>query len=230
MKVYQVRLKVYLLRDIGLYEIQECIAALIDKGFKTDEKLLAFHENNQYKNYCFDLLYPANKSQTYHKGSIYTTTIRTVDESLAKYFSEVCINQFTEDMKGLTAEIRIIPKRFITTLYTLTPVILKNDNGYWRKNMSLAGFEERLKVNLIKKWNNYSGEKLDENFELYTLLEFLNEKPIKMPYKGITLLGDKIRLQVADNDTAQNLAYFSLGTGICEMNSRGAGFVNYRWM
>ena len=95
--------------------------------------------------------------------------------------------------------------------------------------MTLESFEERIKVNLIKKWNVLYGEKLREDFELYTLLEFMNEGPIVMKYKNIRLLGDKIRLQIADNETAQKLAYLSLGTGLAEMNGRGAGFVNYRW-
>ena len=62
------------------------------------------------------------------------------------------------------------------------------------------------------------------------MLEFLNEGPIVMEYKNVKLLGDKVRLQIADNDSAQKLAYMSLGTGLLEMNSRGAGFVNYRWL
>ena len=96
--------------------------------------------------------------------------------------------------------------------------------------MSLQAFEERLKVNLIKKWNQAQGDKLAEDFQLYTMLEFLNEAPIPMEYKNIKLLGDKIRLQIADNETAQKVAYMALGTGLLEMNSRGAGFVNYRWL
>ena len=62
------------------------------------------------------------------------------------------------------------------------------------------------------------------------MLEFLNQGPIVMEYKNVKLLGDKVRLQIADNDSAQKLAYMSLGTGLLEMNSRGAGFVNYRWL
>lgn len=96
--------------------------------------------------------------------------------------------------------------------------------------MSLAEYEKRLKNNLVKKWNCFENDKIKEDFQLYTLLEFLNDKPIGMEYKNICLLGDKLRLQVSDNVAAQNLAYMSLGTGILEMNSRGYGFVNYRWL
>ena len=88
----------------------------------------------------------------------------------------------------------------------------------------------RLKSNLIKKWGQYQNEQMDEDFQFHTRIEFLNKCPVSVAYKGVRLLGDKICLHIADNKRAQELAYMSLGTGICEMNSRGFGFVNYRWL
>lgn len=230
MQVYQIRIKLYMLTDISLNRIQTKLTAFIDKGFQTKKELSQLHEENKFKNYCYDLPYPVEKDKIYKKGKIYTVTIRTIDSELAKYFQEECVNTYTDEMKGLTSEIRIIPKKIIDSLYTLTPVILKNDRGYWRKHMRLEEFEEQLKVNLIKKWNTFTGEKLPEDFQLYTFLEFLNETPIPMEYKNVKLLGDKIRLQISDNETAQKLAYMALGTGLLSMNSRGAGYVNYRWL
>ncbi|MGF0031519.1 CRISPR-associated endoribonuclease Cas6 [Bariatricus sp. SGI.154] len=230
MQVYQIRIKLYMLTDVALNRIQSNLTAFIDKGFLENEELLQMHEENRFKNYCYDLPYPIEKDKIYKKGKIYTVTIRTIDPKLAKYFQEVCVNSYTDEVKGLTSEIRIIPKKVIDSLYTLTPVILKDDKGYWRKHMQLAEFENQLKANLIKKWNAFTGEKLSEDFCLYTLLEFLNETPVPMEYKSIKLLGDKIRLQIADNETAQKIAYMALGTGLLSMNSRGAGYVNYRWL
>lgn len=230
MQVYQIRMKIFMLCDVPAVHMNGKITAFLDKGFATDTALLEFHEKNEFKFYCFDLPYPIEPDGLYKKGKIYTITIRTIRKSLANYFYEVCVNQFTNEMKGLTAEIRILPKKIIETLYTLTPAILKTDSGYWRSSMKLQEFEERLKVNLIKKWNFYHEDKLDENFELYTTLEFTNSVPVAFQYKGITLLGDKIRLHIADNERAQNLAYMALGTGVLEVNSRGAGYVNYRWL
>ena len=84
MRVYQIRMQIFLLEDIAINKIQEKITAFIDSGFKTDEKWLNFHEQNSYKNYCYDQLYPVEKDQVYKKGKIYTLTIRTVDLELAK--------------------------------------------------------------------------------------------------------------------------------------------------
>lgn len=230
MRVFQIRIKLYMLKDIKAEKIQTKVTAFMDKSFAEKEELLRMHEKNTFKYYCMDLPYPLEQDKVYKKGKIYTVTVRTLDERLAKYFYEVCVNGFTEEIKGLTAEIRILPQKIIETLYTLTPVILKDNDGYWRTHMAVKDFEERLKINLIKKWNTFTGEKLSEDFQFYTMLEFLNEAPIVMEYKNIKLLGDKIRLQIADNETAQKLAYLSLAAGIGEMNSRGAGFVNYRWL
>lgn len=230
MRVFQIRIKLYMLKDIKAEKIQTKVTAFMDKSFAENEELLRMHEKNTFKYYNMDLPYPLEQDKVYKKGKIYTVTVRTLDERLAKYFYEVCVNGFTEEIKGLTAEIRILPQKIIETLYTLTPVILKDNDGYWRTHMAVKDFEERLKINLIKKWNTFTGEKLSEDFQFYTMLEFLNEAPIVMEYKNIKLLGDKIRLQIADNETAQKLAYLSLAAGIGEMNSRGAGFVNYRWV
>lgn len=146
MKVYQIRIKLYLLQDITVNQMQTKLTAFIDKGFACDEQLLQIHRESKYKGYCYDLPYAIERDKMYKKGKVYTVTIRTISTKLAKYFSEICVNQYTKEIKGLTAEVRIIPKKTIETLYTLTPVILKDENGYWKKCMSLEKFEERLKT------------------------------------------------------------------------------------
>ena len=85
-------------------------------------------------------------------------------------------------------------------------------------------------MNLLKKWRQFYGEKLPEDFELFMGIEFLNKVPIKVEYKNIHLLGDKLRLYIAGNETAQNLAQMAIGVGMGEMNSRGSGFCNYHWL
>ena len=230
MKVYQIRMQIFLLQDVSSNRIQEKITAFIDAGFSRSEKLITFHEENKYKNYCYDLPFPLEADKIYKKGKIYTLTIRTIDMELAKYFKNVCVNNYTTEIKGLIADIKILPKKMLETVYTLTPLIVKTHEGYWRAVMDLSEWEERVKVNLIKKWNRFNNEKIDEDFDLYTSIEFKNKIPVAVTYKNVKLLGDKIQLTVADNERAQNLMYMALGTGIGEMNSRGLGFLGYRWL
>lgn len=228
--VYIIKIKIYVMIDTPLEEIRGTVTAFLDNGLAGDYQFAQFHQDNRYKYYCYDSLYPIENDKIYKKDRIYTLTIRTLDASLAKYFSNYVVNTYTDKIKGLTAQVGILPKKHIDVMYTLTPAILKCDSGYWKDEMTIEQYAERMKVNLIKKWNAFHGEKIQENFELFTGVEFLSKCPIASKYKGIKLLGDKIRMHIADNEMAQNLAYLALGTGVLEMNSRGFGFVNYRWL
>lgn len=230
MNVFQIKLKIFTLKDISLEDSQIIISAFIDSGLTKDSKLMEFHESNKFKGYCFDAPYPLEEDKVYKKDRIYTLTIRTIEKELAEFFANKLVNEFNDNIKGLTSEIRILPKKHIEKLYSITPAVMKNDAGYWKNQIKLDEFETRLKANLIKKYNSITNSKIDENFQLYSTIEFKNRKPISTKYKNIKLLGDKISLNIAENESAQKLAYMSLGTGIFEMNARGYGFVNYRWL
>ncbi|WP_343339126.1 hypothetical protein TPELB_14820 [Terrisporobacter petrolearius] len=230
MKVYEIRTKVFTMKPLPSDSAQGQICKIIDSVLSKDEKWLAFHKKNQFKNYCFDSLYPIPRDKIYKAGGIYTFTVRTINEKLAKYFQKMLSNEYNNTIKCLTTEMRIIPKKFIETIYSITPVIIKDESGYWKQNLSLKDFERRLMENLIKKYNHINGTKIDENVELYTSLEFKNKKPCSINIKDIKLLGDKIALNISNDKMSQDLAYMALGTGILEINSRGAGFVNFKWM
>lgn len=230
MEVLEVKLNVFMLRDIKSDEIQEKLIELIDKSFLKNQKFKDFHEENTFKNYCFDLPYPIEKDKIYHKNKVYTIRIRTINSELAKHFSNVLVNEYTKDIKSLNADIRIIPKRHIQKIYTLTPAVVKSDNGYWKGNLTLNEFENRLFINLIKKYKQATGIDISEDFLLYKKIEFINKKPIAIKYKNITLLGDKLSLEIEDSKEAQELAYMSIGTGLLENNARGSGFLNYRYL
>lgn len=233
MDVFQLKVKVFLLEDIQLKDLQTKITTFIDQAFLSDKTMAKLHQENRFKLYSYDRLYPLEASRIYNNGKIYTFTIRTINYDLHQYFCGHLPQTYTNEMKGLVGTSDIIPMHLIDTIYTLTPAIQKNEFGYWRTGgQSLDDYGNRLKINLIKKYNSFykAGEQLDEDFSLYNRIDFLNKQPIPVNYKNISLLGDKIRLHITDHPTAQLLAHMSIGTGICEMNSRGNGFVNYQWI
>ena len=230
MKVWELVLKVYLKKDIPMEESQIEISKIIDSCLAKDVDLLNFHNNNQYKNYTFSSFYPIEKNKLYLAGKMYTVTLRTVDERLVDYFQEKLENETNDTLKALSMKIKTVPKKYIERIYSITSVVAKFDNGYWRTNESLDIFEKRLKENLIKKYNYFTNGRINEDFDLFTFIRFDNQKPIATKYKDIKMLGDKITLNIAENKLAQELAYFSLGTGLLEMNSRGYGYVNYKWL
>lgn len=230
MLVYEIRLKVFILKDILISEVQSVLSNFIDTALAKNVELLKMHNENKFKGYCFDGFYPVEKDKVYKEGKIYTVTLRTINKNIAEFFNGRLVNEYNSYIKSLTCEIRIIPKKHIDKIYSITPVILKNDEGYWKNVISLNDFERRLKENLIKKYNSINDEKIDENFQFYTTIEFKNKKPIPNEYKGIKLLGDKISLNICENNDAQKLAYLCLGMGLGEMNPRGYGYCNYRWL
>lgn len=191
MKVYEISLLIFLLKDIKSVDSFSAISSFIDSGMAKIPELLEFHNENKYKNYCFNSFYPIEKDKVYKQGNIYTIQIRTIEKNLADFFNTNLVNHYNESIKGLTSEIKIIPKRYIEKLYSITPVILKSEDGYWKGKFTLSDFEKRLKENIIKKYNSELNTKIDEDFQLYTSIEFINKKPIAFNYKGKKYLAIK---------------------------------------
>lgn len=228
-KIYELKLKVFTLKNIDTKNALEKISELIDKSLSKDLGFLNFHKENKFKNYCFNSLYKLEEDKIYKEGNIYSIIIRTVDRELSEYFKENLVNEHTQYLKALTLESKIVTKKHIEKVYSITPIVIKTEKGYWREEISIQEYETRIRENLIKKYNTYFNTKLDENFELFNMVEFNNKKPIATQYKNISLLGDKLTFYIADNEIAQNLAYFSLGVALGEVNARGFGFVNCKY-
>ena len=231
MKVYEYKVKIRLKQDLEYCQLAEKTSYFIDSALTKDNEFLTYHTSRQYKGYVHDLLYPIEETGIYKKDEAYSMRIRLVEDKLAQYLLGKLSFHETKEFQGTGGEIRIIPKRVIQRIYSITPAILKNPRqGYWKGHMSLEEFEKRLKENLIKKYKFFLENDIEESLPLYDLIEFKNKVPVKMPYKNITLLGDKIVLEIASNKQAQELAYLALGVGLLENNSRGFGFVNFKYM
>lgn len=230
MKVFQIVAKVFLLEQIKQQDALNVIASYLDSAMVSDSEWRNLHMENCYKDYCYSAFSPVEKDGVYKGDQLYSFKLRTVDERLAEFFLNRLPRIDTPVLKGLVCDVQIIPRRHITELYSLTPVIVKgSQNHYWRDELSFEEFENRLKINLIKKYQRLTGEKMNEEFELHTLIEFVNRKPIAVPYKNVKLLADKVQMQISDHTQAQDLAYMSLGTGLAEMNARGMGYVNFHF-
>ena len=229
MLVYELRLKLMLKKNIPYYESSEKIGQLINQTLCKDDVFLEFHEHlKDYKFYVYDNLYPFEKDGIYKASEIYSVRLRTVKQELAEYFLENIRGEKTSHMYCLKSEIKVIPKQHISKIYSLTPAVMKNyPEGYWRENFTVKQFKKRLADNLIKKYQKVTGKSVKEDFDFYNALRFKNNKPVKVCYKDIVLLGDKMEIVVANNKGAQELFYMALGTGLLENNSNGCGFVNF---
>ncbi|MGL5434442.1 MAG: CRISPR-associated endoribonuclease Cas6 [Lachnospiraceae bacterium] len=227
--VLELQLKIFLLHDLKQEDALNEIASFIDETLSKQEEMRVFHRRNQYKNYSFCSFYPIAQEGVYQKEKVYSVLIRTIDRVIADYFMKNLPNHYNKMMKGLVCEVKKIPPHLIERVYTITPAIIKDSHGYWKEHLTFEQYEERIKINLIKKYNAFTENKIDEDFPLYHSIQILNKVPIKILYKGIHLLGDKLELHVSEHPTAQKLIYMSLGTGILESNARGNGFMNYQY-
>lgn len=231
MQIFELILKVYTLEDINNKDVREKCGYFIDDTMVKDEEFEKLHEGIGFKNYSFNTLYPLKINESYSKGNIYELKIRTVDYKLAKFLLENLHNTTTKELKGLEAKVRIVDERPIEKLYALSPVIVKTyEKKYWKEVMDVEQYMERLKINLIKKYNSFFNTNIDENFEMFTSILIKNKCPIGFKYKGIKLPGDKIELTIAGNEQAQKLANFAQAVALGDLGPRGAGFVNAKYI
>lgn len=118
-----------------------------------DVKWGRMHCENQFKYYSFNAPFPIAENGIYRKNQVYQILIRSVNRELIEYLAQKLPKYDNAFMKGLTSELRLIAKRHIAELYSITTAIVKgSEKGYWRDSMSFEGFEERLEINLVKKY------------------------------------------------------------------------------
>lgn len=228
--VIELKVKAYTMKSVSHIDALNEIAAMIDNCLCENEEFRQLHNSKAYKPYSFSSLWPISQNGLYKQDNFYTFIIRTLDGRLASFLMDRLRHTETDCLKGLLVECREIKRKHITKLYSLTPVVLKMGpgKGYWRDTISLDEYEKLIFDNLMKKANYFYNTKIDEGFEFWTKISILNKKPIISPYKGgIGLLGDKLELEIAENESAQKLAYIALATSIGHNCSRGNGFVNF---
>ena len=228
--VLEMDIKVYLSENINSNESNEYICELIDSVLAKEEKYLKMHNDIGFKKYCFNNFYPMEKDYIYKEGNIYTFKLRSVDKDLVKYIEDNMKNSYTKSIKVLNITSRLIPKKHIDKVFSITPTVMKFESGYWRDSNSIEDIENRIIKNLKKKYKQYCGVELSDNIEVFNFIKLKNKRPIPTKYKNICLLGDKFEFKVSNNPIAQELLYLALGTGLGEMNARGFGFTNYLWI
>lgn len=222
MQYYNIKVAVLLKNDTQAFENYEKISKLISASMLKDQTLKQLHEENRYKNYVFCNLYPIEKDGIYKAGNIYTFQIRTIDFKLGLKIKQVLNNFQNEEFKVIVSDIETSTQRKINTLATLTPAIITSDKGDYLINNDMQLVKERILANAQKKYNQLYNEKIDMDF--IKSIKQINNKPIKIPYKNINILGYKFEIEVKDDPISQNLAYLILSVGLLEKNAEGFGF------
>ncbi len=233
MVVYEITVKIFFQQEVCVSLISGILAQYIDSYLVKDPHFLVLHKRNTIKGYSFDMPSKIEKGmKVYKSDEIYQFRIRTVNQELMSYLMEGIADHKTNAVKGLARTVKQIPHKPIASVYTLTPCIIRpaNNKRYWRDCMSFEEFEQELCASLIHQYERYTGEEVEKNVTLYDQIELKSKCAIGVTYKGITMLADKLAMQVSDNETAQKVLYFTLANSIGCMGSRGMGFLAYRFV
>lgn len=228
--LWQIELKIFLLKDIHFKDVMTKVATFIDNTLKKNEKWNDYDKERKCKGYSFNSLYPIMRNGIYKKGRVYTVQIRTVVEELKDYLMEELKQNTTEEMKGLLTEVKHLKTRkTMDKLVSVTPLVIKGKKTYWRKDKTIENFVDEIRMVLIEQYNELCNEEIDKNTQIFTGVRFRNRYPIKTRFKNKYVLGEKVELDVAENETAQRLAFLSLGVGAGHMADEGFSFVNPIW-
>lgn len=227
-KVYEITIRAVCIKDFDHKLMQQAIAESIDYSFNINNEMKLFHTTNKFKNYSFTQLKPFVGEGMYKKGTMVDFTIRVTDENLKNHFLKYLPALETEYFVLVTAIDKLVPKYKIDKLTTLSPIILKTPEGYWRGHYDEEYFLDAVNSNVIKKYNCITGQNIPLGTEVFESVVFKKEK-IKRRYKNIVLIGDHCILKVKDNSLAQDIAYMSIATGVCHMTPRGFSTVIHQY-
>lgn len=210
-------------KDVPMREVQSDLSGLISNAMLYDRQLKEMHRQNQFKSHVFCAPYPLEPDRTYHRGRIYCFHLRTLDLAFALKMKNY-LTRAIGVAKVVAVELRNYKQTHISELVSLSPIICTVNNRCWMPENGLGLLAERLHSNAVKKC-----KALDDSFgepgELFfERIELLNRKPIIIGYKGTTLLGHKVKLNIKPQKWAQQLAFTTLGGGLNEKNALGFGY------
>lgn len=226
MTLKELTVTIQLIKDIKYSELVDRLSYAMNMYFLATPELRAFHKENKVKKYSYSGLYPVSLSKVYLKGEMYSFKIRFIDNKIADEFKNSLINNQNPIFIVLGIDEQIKEKRgLIRGLYTVTPsIITVANNKQWVANEEELEFaKERILKNTIRKFNELTGLTMGV-YDFIDKIEIQNKKPIGFKYKETTLLGNKFKIAIKEDEFSQQLAFLILGTGLLEKNALSFGF------
>jgi len=229
LEFYELTITTLLQEDIFFTESNEKIGNLISAAMHLDAELAAKHKENGYKLYCFGGLYPVEKDKQYKTGRVYIFKLRSLERAYILKIKQLLPAVKNSSFKILAVEMKTCKQRYISELYTITPAVATVDNRNWAVGDDFLLLQERIQVNLIKKYKAFFHEELQPTQSFFQHIEIINNKPIRIKYKNTSLIGNKLKLQINNDEISQRLAFTALACGLLEKNSSiGCGFCSAR--
>lgn len=245
-KIFELRCITWLKQDVTFEDSFDVISKFINFSICQKDEYKQKHNQNIFNSYCFGAFFPIEKDKIYKKGEDYSFSLRTVDEKFAIELGNLLrANINNPFLQVLQVERREKKEFFINELYSATPVItslkkqsLQSQQLFWSldKSGDIIELQNQLQDNLLKKYEEFFGEKLTPTQNFIQLLEIKNQKPQSIFFtttkngiqKKVRLMGNKFRIVPNEDEVSQKLAFLSLGVGIGEKISYGAGFMVWK--
>lgn len=212
MPYYELIVTVKLKEEKNHNQIYELIYSTINQAMLQDCNLREFHEKNEFKYYTFSSLQPVEKDKIYSKNKIYFFNIRSIN-SLFLLKLKRLLPKVETALQVVSTDLRTYSQQFISNIVTLSPILLTMENKhYWTSQDGPIELITRLSKNIIRKYNAYYQVKIPEDTEFIMGIEQTNKKPICIPYKTTTLIGNKFNILVKEDELSQKLAFFRKGS------------------
>ncbi|WP_418180858.1 CRISPR-associated endoribonuclease Cas6 [Aliarcobacter lanthieri] len=242
MKIFELKCITYLKQDVVFEDSFDVISKYINFSICQKDEYLEKHNKNVFNNFCFGSFFPIEKDKLYKKGNTYSFTIRTIYEKFAKELNNLLrANINNSFLQIIQVEQKERKQFFVNELYSATPVIvsIKKENfdskqQYWNleTNADIILLQNQLQDNLLRKYEEFFGEKLNPTQNFIQLLEIKNNYPQSIYFKTtkngiekrVRLIGNKFRIVPNEDEVSQKLSFLSLGVGLGEKISYGAGF------
>lgn len=216
--------------EISKFHIQGFIYTLL----KDEVVFNNIHNSNGFKFFNFSNIFPLGD---YIPDKSKTLIISSPKASLIEYLYIRLVNMdsfILNNHNMIIEQVKLIRKnKFINnTVITATPVVVREDKKYYsiRDNNDLKYFFNRLKENMLKKYNVYYHTDLTLNDDLFKDFELTKEVciPLNHGLNKFNIIGSRWKFKF--NDEIMNnpkLLKFIYDVGLGENNSLGFGFLNF---
>ncbi len=232
MKYFELTCTAYIKRDILFRDSFEKLSKYISFSMAQTNEFKELHNSNGFKFYTFNNFSPIEKSKIYKRGNSYTFLIRSFNENLIdQLIISLRENINNPNFQVIQAQKKSVKEFFISELYSITPVIVSTEKGFFwtmEKDGDIMKLYKQLHSNLERKYISLYGKKPQIKDNFIQLLEIKNRVPQTIQNhkngKSYRFFGNKFKIVPREDELSQKLAFLALGCGLGEKNSFGGGF------
>ncbi len=232
MKYFELTCTAYIKRDILFRDSFEKLSKYISFSMAQTNEFKELHNSNGFKFYTFNNFSPIEKSKIYKRGNSYTFLIRSFNENLIdQLIISLRENINNPNFQVIQAQKNSVKDFFISELYSITPVIVSTEKGFFwtmEKDGDIMKLYKQLHSNLERKYISLYGKKPQVEDNFIQLLEIKNRVPQTIQNhkngKSYRFFGNKFKIVPREDKLSQKLAFLALGCGLGEKNSFGGGF------